>query len=74
MGGDSHDDPPLSSEISMKYQYVGDDDHPPKITVFYGYKFTLNHKYVNVTDEKALAKLKNHRCFKLFVEKKKNGK
>ena len=54
------------------YQYVGSGDEPPTKTNFMGmYKFTLNHKYVEITDPLALSKIKNHPCFRLKEEVKK---
>lgn len=54
----------------MEYQYIGSGDTPPKSINFMGkVKFTLNHKYVDVTDPVVLKKIENHPCFKLKVKK-----
>ena len=58
----------------MKYKYVGSGDDPPETTTFYGHRFRLGGPGVEVTDETALAKLKNHPCFEQVKERAKRGK
>jgi len=54
---------------SMKYQFIGSGQDSPKNTVFMGkYSFTLNHKYVEITDEAVLAKIKTNASFKEYIE------
>lgn len=47
----------------MKFQYVGDDNDPPRRTVAYGYAFELHGDPVTVMDPRAQAKLRGNRCF-----------
>ena len=52
----------------MKFQYIGHGEDPPKTINFMGkYKFTLNHKYIDVLDEAVLEKINGHRCFRKYV-------
>ena len=54
-----------------KYQYIGDGEDSPERIVFMGQvAFTLNHKGVEVTDEKIINKLEGNKSFKLMVDAK----
>lgn len=54
----------------MKFQYVGNGEEPPKKIVFMNkVSFTLNHKAVEVTDERIIQKLKGNPSFKVFEKK-----
>lgn len=51
------------------YQYVGSGLEPPEKTNFMSqYAFVRNGRYVDVTNEDCLRKIKNNPCFKLKVE------
>lgn len=53
----------------MKFQYIGAGIDPPERCTAYGHKFVRKGKYIDITDEAAIAKLEANPSFTSKAQK-----
>lgn len=50
----------------MLFQYIGDDNEPPKVTTVFGFRFALNGDPIEITDTRIVEKLKGIKTFRVI--------